>query len=529
MLATYRADAGQTSRPPGPMKWLLLAALPLLGCGSVNSGEEHDGPASTPASEGWVLVWSDEFDGEALDGAKWNVQTGDGTAEGIPGWGNNELQSYQAANIAVADGVLVVTAREEDAGDGHAYTSGRINTAGKLDITYGRIEASIQAPAGQGLWSAFWMLPTDSAYGPWSASGEIDIVEVFSREPGPFAQAALHYGMAWPLNTHDYAKYAAVDPADGFHVYAAEWDAEEIRWFVDGAHFHTVRRSTYWSYYKDADTNAHVSGGDSAPFDRPFHVLLNLAVGGNLPGAPVADALPGELKVDYVRVYECRLDVSSGVGCAGLRDPTSAAVTPPGRDGVYRAVYDLYADAPGPLRLPGMGDAVPLDIRLDHADGALAIAEVENASRGMVIDVNTSGGGSFSIRAASAEPQELFGMGHATEPGNFAGELQFDLYVFGDDTDAAGHLGVKLDSGPADVGAVVLPLETLPRDEWTTVTVQVSDIVRSPSPPRGRPVDLHGVVGLFVLEATSSARLQVDNIRLICGHAELGGCGIKPQ
>ena len=500
------------------MRSVLLAALLLAGCHS---------PSDALARQGWALVWSDEFDGATLDAAKWNVQTGDGTAEGIPGWGNNELQSYQAANIAVADGLLVITAREEDAGAGHAYTSGRINTAGKLDITYGRIEASIQAPAGQGLWSAFWMLPTDSAYGTWAAGGEIDIVEVFSRDPEPFAQAALHYGMAWPLNTHVYAKYADVDPADGFHVYAAEWDAEEIRWFVDGTHFYTVRRSTYWNYYKDANTNAHVSGGDSAPFERPFHVLLNLAVGGNLPGPPVASALPGELKVDYVRVYQCSIDVSTGVGCAALADPTSRAVTAPGPGDVYRAVYDLYVDAVGPLSFPGTEDALSLDLQVHNADSALAVAEVASAERGMVIDVSTTGGGSFSIRPPNEKRLRLFGMGGASEPGNFAGELQFDLYVFGEDTDAAGSLAVRLDTGSRNVGAVQLPLETLPQDEWTTVTVQISDIVRTPGPPGGRPVDLDQVLSLFVLEPSSSARLQVDNIRLICGHVEQRGCGIE--
>ncbi len=497
---------------------VLLATLTLVGCGDVQSGED---------GEGWVLVWSDEFDGAALDASRWNIQTGDGTAEGIPGWGNNELQSYQAANISVSDGVLIITAREEDAGDGHAYTSGRINTAGKLDTTYGRIEARIQAPGGQGLWSAFWMLPTDSAYGGWAAGGEIDILEVFSRDPGPFAQAALHYGMAWPLNTFDHKRYPGIDPADGFHVYAAEWDEEEIRWFVDGEHFYTVRRNRYWNYYRDAEAKAYVAGGAAAPFDRPFHLLLNLAVGGNLPGEPVAGALPGELKVDYVRVYECGINVSTGVGCAGLLDRTSAAVTPPEPADVYRAANDLYVDSAGPLRLPGGEDEVTLDLAVDDADGALAIAEVAHAGRGNVIDVATSGGGSFSILPAGDDRLTLFGMGGASESGDFAGELQFDLYVFGDGTDAAGSLKVQLDSGSLDAGTVDLPLATLTKDEWTTVTVQIADIVRSPARPGGRPVDLGRVRSLFALEPTSFARLQVDNIRLICGHVVQGGCGIR--
>ncbi|MYD22714.1 MAG: glycoside hydrolase family 16 protein [Holophagales bacterium] len=497
---------------------VLLVSLLLVGCGDAQSGGD---------GEGWELVWSDEFDGTALDASRWNIQTGDGTAEGIPGWGNNELQSYQAANISVSDGVLIITAREEDAEDGHAYTSGRINTAGKLDKTYGRFEARIQAPAGQGLWSAFWMLPTASAYGGGAAGGEIDILEVFSRDPGPFAQAALHYGMVWPLNTFDYARYSEADPSDGFHVYAVEWDEEEIRWFVDGAHFYTVRRDRYWNYYRDAETNAHVSGGVSAPFDRPFHLLLNLAVGGNLPGEPVAGALPGELRVDYVRVYQCLNNVSTGVGCAGLADRTSAAVTPPAPADVYRTVHDLYVDAAGPLRFPGGEDAVTLDLAVDDADGALAVAEVVRADRGTVIDVATSGGGSFSIRPAGEKRLTLFGMGGASESGDFAGEVQFDLYVSGDGTDAAGSLKVKLDSGSLEAGAVDLPLATLRQEEWTTVTVQIADIVRNPARPGGHPVDLGRVRSLFTLEPASFARLQVDNIRLICGHVVQGGCGVR--
>ena len=510
------------------IKCLLLATLPALGCHGAPSGEAGNGPTGTPPSEGWELVWSDEFDGAALDVSRWNIQTGDGTAEGIPGWGNNELQSYQAANISVSGGVLVIAAREEDAGDGHEYTSGRINTAGKLDVTYGRIEASIQAPGGQGLWSAFWMLPTDSAYGGWAAGGEIDILEVFSRDPRPFAQGALHYGMAWPLNTVDYARYSDVDPADGFHVYAIEWDEEEIRWFVDGAHFYTVRRNRYWNYYKDAETNAYVSGGVSAPFDRPFHLLLNLAVGGNLPGPPAAGALSGELRVDYVRVYECGANPSTGLGCADSLDRTSADVTPPAPADVYRAVYDLYVDAAGPLRFPGEEDAVTLDLAVHDADGALTTAEVAREGHGMVIELATSGGGSFSIRPADGERTMLFGMGGASEPGDFAGELQFDLYVFGDGTDQASSLRVKLDSGSLDAGAVDLPFARLSADEWTTVTVQIADIVRNPAESGRRPVDLGRVRSLFTLEPTSFARLQVDNVRLACGHLVQGGCGIQP-
>ena len=507
-----------------------LAAFFLVACGGGNTDSAQGGnePTNVLVPKGWQLVWSDEFDDTSLDAAKWNIQTGDGTAEGIPGWGNNELQSYQAGNVEVAGGSLIITARQEDA-DGRGYTSGRINTSGNLDITYGRVEASIHAAGGQGLWSAFWMLPSGDEYGTWAAGGEIDIMEVFSRDPGPFTQAALHYGMSWPLNTFVYAKYEGIDPADGFHVYAMEWDEQEIRWFVDGDHYYTVRRATYWNYYKDEATNAHVAGGDSAPFDRPFHLLLNLAVGGNLPGPPVPGALPGELRVDYVRVYECNLNATTGVGCDGFADYTSPAVVPPLPQNVYRAEYDLYGDAVGPLRFPDTEDVVPLAFGVYDAGGALAMSEVDaGGDRGMVIDVDTSGGGNFSIFPSSLERQRLFGMGRAADPGDYAGEVQFDLYVFGDETDPDSSLQVKLDSGFPDLGFVDLPVATLTTDEWTTITVQISDIAHNPGNFGGGPVDLGQVLSLFVLEPTGFAHLQVDNIRIICGHVGKGDCGIAP-
>ena len=379
------------------------------------------------------------------------------------------------------------------------------------------------------MWSAFWMLPTDSAYGTWAAGGEIDIREVFSRNPTPFTQGVAHYGMAWPLNAMNYAKHSDVDPADGFHEYALEWDERELRWFVDGNHFHTITRSTYWNYYRDAETGAHVSGSDSAPFDEPFHLLLNLAVGGNLPGAPDASALPSEMRVDYVRVYRCNVETDTGVGCDGLEDYTNPAVAAPLPDGVYRAVYDLYTDTVGPLLFPNAEDAVVLDFGVYDAGGALALSQVDaGGDQGMVVDVKTSGGGNFSIFPANLERQTLFGMGSASDPADYAGEVQFDLYVFSAETDLESSLQVKLDSGFPDLGFIDLPVATLAKDEWTTVTVQISDIAHNAGNFGGGPVDLEAVLSLFVLEPTSSAHVQVDNIRIVCGHVREGDCGIAP-
>ena len=511
---------------------LLLGVLILFGCGGGGNSDSAEGgntPTAIEPTRGWELVWSDEFDGASLDASKWNIQLGDGTAEGLPGWGNNELQSYEAANVTVESGVLKITALEE-AANGQAYTSGRINTRNKLDLQYGRVEASIMVPGGQGLWSAFWMLPSDDRYGTWAAIGEIDIMEVFSRDPVPFAQGTAHYGQRFPLNVFATQRYEKVDPSDGeFHLYAVEWDEEEIRWFVDGQHFFTLTRDTYWNYFLDSDTNAHTSGGPSAPFDQPFHLLLNVAVGGNLPGNPVPASFPGVMSVDYVRVYGCNIDPATGVGCDGFIDLVDPDVVPPEADNVFIASYGLFSDALGPLTFPGVTATIPLDFGVFDNGGALALSVTDvGGERGAVIDVQSSGGGNVSIFSADTSRRDFFGMGSAQDDSVYAGEIKFDLYVFSNSTDPDSAIQIKLDSGFPDVGFVEIPVADLAQDQWVNVTVQISDIVKNPAPFGGAPLDLSKVLSLFVVEPTSFAHLQLDNIEIVCGHPQDGGCGIVP-
>lgn len=237
-----------------------------------------------------TVVWSDEFNGTALDVSKWNYQTGDGCAEGICGWGNNELQSYQQENVVVSDGTLKITARKERK-RGSAYTSGRINTKGKADFTYGRFEALIKLPYGDGLWPAFWMLSTDEPYGGWPQSGEIDIMEFVASKPDE-TLGYIHYGDPYPNNQNQGNTYklAQGNFPDGYHEFALEWEPGEIRWFVDGILFSVKRTEDLEPY--------------AWPFDHNFHFLLNVAVGGNL-GGPVDDSmLPATMEVDYVRVLD---------------------------------------------------------------------------------------------------------------------------------------------------------------------------------------------------------------------------------
>jgi len=241
-----------------------------------------------------TLVWSDEFDGSRLDPRTWFFESGDGSQYGTPGWGNDELQWYLQDSALLEGGRLVITARRQ-ASHGKAYTSARINTRDRLAIRYGRIEALIRLPAGQGLWPAFWLMPQASTYGPWAASGEIDVLEArnLGGSGGNTIRGGLAYGGPWPQQVstgEDYAVAASV--TSEFHLYALEWDPTEIRWYVDGTLF-AVRNA--WS---------STGGAFPAPFDKPFYLLFNVAVGGHYPGSPAPTTeFPVTMEVDYVRVY----------------------------------------------------------------------------------------------------------------------------------------------------------------------------------------------------------------------------------
>jgi beta-glucanase (GH16 family) len=244
----------------------------------------------------WTLVWSDEFDAGQLDPEVWFFESGDGSQYGIPGWGNNELQWYLPDSAELRDGMLVITARQEAVG-GKNYTSARINTRDRFAFRYGRIEARMRLPAGQGIWPAFWMLPQDDVYGTWAASGEIDAVEAVNLggSGGNTVFGTIHYGGEFPANQSSSNEFMV--PADAtteFHTYALEWDADVpgMRWYVDG------------DLYSTQNSWSTTGGPYPAPFDENFYVLLNVAVGGNFPGPPNAStAFPVSMEVDYVRVY----------------------------------------------------------------------------------------------------------------------------------------------------------------------------------------------------------------------------------
>ncbi len=261
----------------------------LLGCLLLN-------PIASSAE--WQLIWSDEFDGDSLDLNTWNVEV-----NGLGGY-NEELQYYtgRPENIKVENGHLVLTGRRETYTGPRAsfdstlverdYTSARINSQTKREFHYGKIEASIRLPAGNGVFPAFWMMGSG---GSWPANGEIDIMELVGGTQCLGCGDDVVYATAWyedggqksiPSETY---RLSSGKFADNFHLFSVEWDENSIRWFVDGNQYHSH----------------DISGPEFSEFHQPFYILLNFAIGGEWPGSPDdTTVFPQEMLVDYVRVYK---------------------------------------------------------------------------------------------------------------------------------------------------------------------------------------------------------------------------------
>ncbi|TDQ29142.1 glycoside hydrolase family 16 protein [Zeaxanthinibacter enoshimensis] len=250
------------------MRYILL----LFFIAACNSGEKSG------------LVWEEDFNGETLDASKWSYQLGDGCPE-LCGWGNNEPQIYTTNNHELRDGKLYITVRKEDS----IYTSTRITTKDKFEFKYGRVEARAKIPTGKGVWPAFWMLGANIDEVGWPLSGEIDILEYVGKEPG-IIFTSLHTQDSHGNTIH--TRKTKIDGIEeGFHVYVADWSPEKIEFFVDGKSVYTFspgeRSQEVW------------------PFDQPFYLLLNVAVGGNFGGPEIDDSIfPQQFVVDYIRVYK---------------------------------------------------------------------------------------------------------------------------------------------------------------------------------------------------------------------------------
>lgn len=280
LFSTAQRRQWRVTRPSRFGALCMILGLLVAQCGLLAQAPDANAQTS------WQLVWSDEFNGTSVNTSNWTFETGGG------GWGNNELQYYtNGSNASVANGVLTITANRVSGGYSCwygtcQYTSTRMNTKGKREFQYGRIEARMALPMGQGIWPAFWMLGANFPNTPWPASGEIDIMEHVNNEN------RTHGTIHW--DTNGYASYGGPSgPVDvtAYHTYAIEWNSSAIKWFIDGVQF--------W----EANIQNNINGTEE--FHRPFFMILNLAVGGNWPGSPNSTTVfPSRLAVDYVRVYQ---------------------------------------------------------------------------------------------------------------------------------------------------------------------------------------------------------------------------------
>lgn len=262
------------------MKQLILIVLAILAFWPLHSQNNQ-----------WKLVWQDEFDYTGLPSAeKWNYDT----AGNSYGWGNNEKQWYTFAsnkNAEVSNGTLKITAIKEEL-FGKKYSSARLTTKNKGDWKYCKVEVRAKLPGGVGTWPAIWMLPTEFKYGGWPKSGEIDIMEHVGFQPDSVFSTSHTESFNHMIGTQVGKSIYLPSATTAFHVYSMEWNENEFRSYVDGQHYFT---------FKNLKT-----GSAAWPYDQPFHLILNLAIGGGLGGKKgIEDSLfPHVFELDYVRVYQ---------------------------------------------------------------------------------------------------------------------------------------------------------------------------------------------------------------------------------
>ena len=334
--------------------------------------------------EGYTLKWKDEFDGEELNRNDWNVETHE------PGWVNKEWQAYvdNTENIYVKDGKLVIKPVEKDGENGEkSYTSGRVNTQGKHDFTYGLFETRVKVPTGKGYLPAFWMMPAnENLYGQWPRCGEIDIMEVMGQETNK-AYGTIHYGNPHGQKQGTYT-LDGPDFASEYHTFTVEWEPGKIVWYVDGMKYHEAK--DWYSTTEGQGTVAY-----PAPFDQPFYMILNLAIGGSWVGYPDENTTYADqaLEVDYVRAYQKDQKYYDDLE-ASVEKPAQKEVVEPeaGQTHLKNGDFSKADD------LSGKGDSTWKFETQQGGEGNAAIVDDEKLTKAVKISTTEAGTEDYSIQ-----------------------------------------------------------------------------------------------------------------------------------
>ena len=586
--------------------FLIFINFALIACSKVtpsnmeagNSDGADDGPVP---SDQWVLIWSDEFDGTSLDEEKWEIQLGDGKAYGftdnVKGWGNAEEQYYTNLpdNLRVENGSLVIASRADnptpDSQYGYdasyGFSSAKVTTRGKFEFTYGRAEARIKMDSDNGLWHAFWLLGSDaSPYGGWPQKGEIDIMEAWLIDDGHTSGTA-HFGMQYYSSGAGFQSRHKFkggefttsklwdENADGetsldnpyteipfnyndgeYHVYAVEWDAKEIRWFVDGQHYFTLTQASYWNFYKDAengwqgfidknsdeiddnvDANRLAEFQDAtanAPFDQDQYIILNTAVNGDLGCAqgcadPFGQVDIGEMYVDYVRVYQCPADdqLPEGRGC--MKYLGSESHKPYYSNPAYRpdvlpettsfvAVNDLYLDGPGPEDIIDTQISFIVDdgMQVQEENGYLKLTALRPANVSSINDLPALTLVKFDKNSQRGD----FIMAGFDSAAKAMGDFKFDIYV--ESLSEFKVLAVGMAAGYDGQKTSKYSLITLDEDmvgKWQRMTVPIDEIVGGSG---NGLLDTKRLSELLFFRFVGDTVARIDNLQFACGSLACG-------
>ncbi len=528
----------------------VLSVLTLTACGG-GTETKTDLNAVNPSApvDDWRLVWSDEFDGTAINADNWTHEVN------CLGGGNQEKQCYTdtAENSSVSDGMLKIVAKAAPEGSSQPYTSARMTTQNKVDIQYGRVEMRAKLPKGQGSWPAFWMMPTDSVYGGWPKSGEIDIMEAVNlgaaRADGTEEKSiygTIHYGAGPGSDFSGNSHSPTTSPADSFNTYAIEWQEGEIRWYFNNVLYATQRQSKlrttgdgtvlglshrgWYAELYDIATGQLGTDYSPAPFDQDFFMILNVAVGGQWPegvnegGIDASAFAEGQtLEVDYVRVYKCSADPDTGRGCETVApgydiDTADGGMLVEGR----APAPTLVAGAPNPITI--FDDEININwVAWDCCGGSTPGLVADDAERGNVYEFavqNGNDGTVFGVITRSAFLSSDPTSPSRATPHNALGMIDggyitFDMKVITAPTGPDSVWKFKIEADEAAGGAWEADLTTFGDapvvGQWTTYRIPLQDVADN-----GVDISLIDVLMVFPAWMTGAdAVFRLDNIAIL--------------